>query len=183
MMMQMLEAGGLPVLTDRKRPADADNPKGYYEFEAAKRLPEDSSWLADARGKAIKIVAPLLSYLRGPLAYRIIFMERDLPEVVASQRKMLERRNKRGADLPDDRLERVLMGQVNPVKQALSARGVPTLFMNYRECIESPAAAAATVNAFLGCILDEPAMAKAVDAGLYRRKAGKRGRELPDASS
>ena len=54
--MQMLHAGGVPVLTDSLRAADTDNPRGYLEFERVKQIKTDKSWLDDAAGKAVKIV-------------------------------------------------------------------------------------------------------------------------------
>ncbi len=41
------------------RAADRDNPRGYYEFERVKKTKQDPSWLADARGKAVKMVSSL----------------------------------------------------------------------------------------------------------------------------
>jgi hypothetical protein len=104
MMMQMLEAGGLPILTDGERVADADNPRGYYEYAPAKRLMTDRTWLPAADGKAVKIVAQLLPYLPpAPHRFRVIFMKRDLGEVLASQQVMLANLNKTGARLPRDK--------------------------------------------------------------------------------
>ena len=92
MLMQMLDAGGMSILTDRVREADEDNPKGYFEFEAAKRLLRDQAWLADARGKALKVVAPLVSSLPAGCNYRVLLIERDYAEILASQAKMIVRR-------------------------------------------------------------------------------------------
>ncbi len=94
LMMKMLEVGGIPPLTDRARVADEDNPKGYYEFERVKKLPQDTSWLPEAEGKAVKMVSMLLYDLPKDRAYKIIFMRRQMEEILASQKKMLLRRNK-----------------------------------------------------------------------------------------
>ncbi|OYV85360.1 MAG: sulfotransferase family protein, partial [Planctomycetia bacterium 21-64-5] len=91
LMMQMLDNGGIQVVTDGSRTADVDNPKGYYEFEKVKAIQRDTSWLAEARGKAVKMVSQLLYHLPGDERYRIIFMERDFDEMLASQEKMLAR--------------------------------------------------------------------------------------------
>src|SRR5947209_18564630 len=91
LMMQMLEAGGLEVVTDGIRAADTDNPRGYYEFERVKKIKTDAAWLPGARGKAVKMVSQLLYDLPAGEAYRILFMDRDLDEVLASQEKMLAR--------------------------------------------------------------------------------------------
>ncbi|HYH50718.1 MAG TPA: sulfotransferase family protein, partial [Acidimicrobiia bacterium] len=91
MMMAMLAAGGLPLLVDNVREADEDNPRGYYEFEAVKHMKEDTSWLADAGGKVVKMVSALLTDLPGGHPYRVVFMERNMAEILASQRTMLSR--------------------------------------------------------------------------------------------
>jgi hypothetical protein len=91
-MMQMLDAGGIEVVTDRVRKADVDNPRGYFEFETAKQVQKDASWLPQTRGKAFKIVSQLLYQLPPTERYRIVFMRRDLDEILTSQEKMLERR-------------------------------------------------------------------------------------------
>src|SRR5574337_153211 len=85
MMMQMLHRGGIPAVTDEIRSADEDNPKGYYEFEPVKKTKEDASWLARAGGKVVKMVYRLLYDLPGDYAYHVVFMRRNLREVIASQ--------------------------------------------------------------------------------------------------
>src|SRR5215210_2604024 len=104
MAMKMLEAGGLEVVTDGLRGADSSNPNGYYEYERVKTLTagDDTAWLADARGKAVKIISFLLTYLPESYDYAVVFMHRDLGEIIASQNTMLDARGEaRGA--ADDR--------------------------------------------------------------------------------
>src|SRR5947207_8783375 len=97
LMMQMLAAGGVEVVTDHVRTADTDNPRGYYEFERVKRIKQDASWLPETRGKAVKMVSQLLYDLPPAERYRILFMERDLDEMLLSQEKMLQRLNRPAA--------------------------------------------------------------------------------------
>src|SRR5215212_2341111 len=104
MMMQMLAAGGMPVLAAAVRAPDADNPRGYLEFEAAKRTARDAAWVAGAAGKAVKLVHLLLPDLPQEHEYRVLFMRRDMDEVLASQRAMLARLRRTGADLSPERL-------------------------------------------------------------------------------
>ncbi|MCA1601952.1 MAG: sulfotransferase [Acidobacteria bacterium] len=94
MMMRMLEAGGINVLTDGIRKADEDNPEGYYEVELVKTLKQQSDklWLGDARGKAVKVISALLDTLPQSYRYKVIFMNRNLAEVIASQNKMRARK-------------------------------------------------------------------------------------------
>src|SRR5512136_2813877 len=94
MLMKMLEAGGLTLVTDGQRTADEDNPKGYYEVERVKDLANetDRAWLNAARGKGIKVISYLLKSLPADLNYKVLFIRRDLDEILASQKKMLARR-------------------------------------------------------------------------------------------
>ncbi|MGD0199669.1 MAG: sulfotransferase [Bryobacteraceae bacterium] len=174
LMMQMLGAGGMPVLSDGMRAADEDNPRGYLELEAVKRMRKDAAWLSEAQGKAVKVIHLLLRDLPPDRAYRVVFMRRPVAEVVASQRAMLKRSGRQGARLPDDNLAALLEAQARDT-QAWMARQphFRVLAVDYRDCIEQPGEVAARVNAFLGGRLDEAAMAGVVDAGLYRQRAGR----------
>jgi len=169
--MQMLSAGGIPPLTDSVREADEDNPKGYYEFEKAKHLDRDSSWMTEAKGKAVKVVAQLLAYLPAipGINYRMVFMERDMEEVLLSQKSMLKRQGKKGAKLSDDRLRIIFNHQLKQIKTMLSLRKIPTLFVDYNGTIQNPEATAARLKAFLGGDMDEKKMAESVDPSLKRQ--------------
>jgi predicted AlkP superfamily phosphohydrolase/phosphomutase/tetratricopeptide (TPR) repeat protein len=172
MMMRMLAAGGLAPLTDADRAADADNPHGYFEFTPARRLREDVSWLPQAAGRAVKIVAQLLPNLPAGPQYRVVFMRRNLDEILASQDVMLRRQDRAGANLRPETLRAVFMAQIDEVERALASRsGINTLALEYRDAVQSPAAAAARINAFLGGALDEAAMAAVVDPTLWRQRA------------
>ncbi len=100
MIMQMLAAGGLPILSDGRRTADEDNPQGYFEYEPVKHLHENADWLNDARGQVVKVVAPFLTHLPQDRDYRIVFIERNMEEVLASQGEMLVRRGEKIDDTP-----------------------------------------------------------------------------------
>ncbi|MDM8555350.1 alkaline phosphatase family protein [Desulfococcaceae bacterium HSG7] len=173
MMMQMLEAGGIHALTDGQRKADEDNPRGYFEFDKAAKLRTDRSWLEEAKGKAVKIVAQLLNSLPrgGGFEYRVIFMERDPDEVLLSQRTMLKRKEKTGAQLSDEKLKEVFAGQTSKVVRMLSGLAIPTLHIDYNKSVTAPEQAAQKVNAFLGERLDEKAMAASISPALYRHRA------------
>lgn len=170
MMMQMLSAGGLPILTDGQREADDDNPRGYYELEAATRLRTDASWLDEAVGKGVKIVAQLLPRLPADHRYRVVFMQRDLEEVLASQEVMLRRRSRETSSLSPERLREAFEQQIRRVKVWLARRSVPTLFVDYGAALEDPQGTAAALETFLGGDLDVSAMAGAVTRSLYRQR-------------
>ncbi len=170
MMMQMLDAGGLECLTDHERKADEDNPKGYFEFERAKKLRTDPMWLPEAQGKAVKIVAPLLPYLRGGFEYRIIFMERPMDEIMASQRTMLERMEKDGAALTEARLRSTFEQQLRQVDGLLKNRKIKLLRVPYHAALEEPTKVAEDLRAFIGKELNPEKMSATVDKSLYRHR-------------
>src|SRR5438445_11951713 len=119
LMMQMLTAGGMPVLTDGERQADTDNPRGYFEWERIKLLPQQPECIAEAEGKAVKVISQLLFALPDGRDYRVIFLQRPLPEVVASQAEMIRRRGTTGAALPATALHAGLSDQLTQVKSYL----------------------------------------------------------------
>jgi predicted AlkP superfamily phosphohydrolase/phosphomutase/tetratricopeptide (TPR) repeat protein len=171
MMMQMLEAGGMPLFTDGIRAADRDNPRGYLEYEKTRQLRRDSAWLPDARGRAVKVIAQLLADLPrlDGLGYVVIFMERDPEEVIQSQRAMLARRGKKGSELPGERLREIFSQQVRQAKLVLATRKIPTLFVSYENTVQEPTSAVARLTKVFGG-LDMRKMADAVDPALRRQK-------------
>ncbi len=170
MMMQMLRAGGLTCLTDELREADISNPKGYFEFEKVKGLRANNSWLPEAKGKVIKIISHLLACLPPELNYKIIFMERDLDEVLASQRKMLVNQGQGEENLSDERLGQIFSQQLRQVKKMLADRQISTLFLGYQDVLEDPVEISTQLQAFLGNNLDQQAMRDVVDHNLYRQR-------------
>ena len=171
LMMQMLSAGGIPPLTDEIRAADEDNPRGYLEFERVKQIKQDKSWLDEAAGRAVKMVHLLLYDLPQDRPYRVVFMRRNLDEVLASQRKMLTRQGKAGAQLPEEQLRKVFKDQVRKVTSWLTTQpNVKSIEVTYHELIADPRGHAARLNEFLGGGLDVDAMVGAVDPALYRNR-------------
>ena len=169
LMMQMLYCGGMKVVTDGIRADDVDNPRGYLEWERAKQIKTDASWLADTRGKVFKMVSQLLYDLPGNERYAILFMERDLDEVLASQEKMLARS---GRPAPArDNLKRAYTLHLTRLQAWLQRQAqMRVLPVSYHELIEHPAREAARVCEFLGAQLDMGKMVGAVDASLYRNR-------------
>jgi tetratricopeptide (TPR) repeat protein len=174
MVMQMLAAGGIPVLTDGRRQADEDNPQGYLEYEPVKNIRRDPGFLRGCAGKAVKIVAPLLGGLPPGLPCRVIFMERDLDEVLDSQQRMIARRGAAtAASKPEGRalLRQEYARTLARVKAMLAGRPLTTLLViDHAFVIAHPAEAAAKVNEFLGTSMDTARMAAAVDPALYRNR-------------
>ena len=171
LMMQMLQAGGMKLLTDEQRPADLNNPRGYLEYEAVKRSGTDVSWLELAGGRAVKVIHVLLRHLPLDREYRVIFMQRDMQEVIASQRAMLQAGGQSGARIPDDKLAGVFEQQLAEVRRWLAERpNFRVLYVDYREVLGNPSAAAQTISSFLGDVLTIGAMASVVDPALYRQR-------------
>ncbi|MCS6865158.1 MAG: sulfotransferase [Gemmataceae bacterium] len=169
LMMQLLAAGGIPTLTDHIRTPDPDNPRGYYEFERVKKVKTDRTWLPDARGKAVKMVSQLLFDLPTDENYRVLFMERDLDEVLISQEKMLARLGRPAANRHE--LKQAFLWHLNRVhKWLLEQPNFAVLRVAYADLVTHPTEQIARVNAFLGERLDEQQAAAAVDPTLYRNR-------------
>ncbi|MEM0965768.1 MAG: alkaline phosphatase family protein [Verrucomicrobiota bacterium] len=173
LMMQMLEAVGIPIVSDRHRVSDESNPKGYYEDERVKKLAadKDRTWLKESLGSAIKIVAPLLGFVPRDLPCKIIFMERDVVEVLSSQRKMLDREEKTGAMTSDESLAKVYanhLGNIN--KLTANAENWELLPVRYSEAVGKPLETAKQIVEFLGGGLDFEVMAAVADSSLYRER-------------
>jgi predicted AlkP superfamily phosphohydrolase/phosphomutase/predicted Zn-dependent protease len=172
LLMQMLAAGGLPPLQDNHRPADAHNPRGYFEFAPAKNIRADQSWLPHAPGRALKLVAQLLPFLPPGPEYRIILAERSLDEALASQAIMLERQGRAGAALSREKLRAVYAQQLARIADVLELRKLSVLRVNYADGLRDPAGLSARLADFLGLPLDRAAMAAAVDPALRHQQAG-----------
>ena len=179
LMMRMLAAGGIPALTDGQRPPDAHNPHGYFEYSPVKRLAlgDAASWIEAARGQAVKVIYRLLTHLPPRMSYRIVFMERDLEEVFASQRDMLRAQGDAAASQESARLIPAFAAELRVVKDWLARQpGMPMLSVPYAEVVREPVKWSHEVSRFLGGGMDEAAMAAAVDPLLYRHRI-KGGRE------
>ncbi|MCP4495277.1 MAG: tetratricopeptide repeat protein, partial [Phycisphaeraceae bacterium] len=175
MMMQMLANGGVPAFSDGNREADEDNPRGYFEHEKSTRLGTDASWVPEARGQAVKIVAQLLPFLPRGERYRVIFMDRDLHEIVKSQRVMLDRMERKGGRLTDARMMSTLDAQVAQVERLLARRpDIDSIFVDYASVLADPAGETRRIADFLGGEFDVDAMVGGVDKTL-RNQGSDRG--------
>jgi hypothetical protein len=170
LMMQMLHAGGLPVLCDDQRPADDSNPAGYFEFEPVRRIDRDTSWLTRAEGKAVKVVSPLLRHLPNSHDYRLIFMTRDLHETLRSQSTMLSRL---GTDdgLNDSTMADHFSRHLRDVREWIREQAhFAVLDCDYARLVADPASGVDAVCDFLGVPLDRQAMREAIRPELYRQR-------------
>lgn len=173
MMMRMLDMAGMPVLVDGERQADTDNPNGYYEYEPVKSLRSDQSWLSHAEGKAVKIIYLLLYALPKQYSYRVIFMKRNMDEVLKSQRVMLQRAEK-AISVPDDKV----MGDMfeNHLREfeewALQQDNVKVVYVDYNQIVRDGGTSCGEVADFLDGEVAPESMIKVLDPSLYRQQAG-----------
>ncbi len=166
--MQMLKNGGMEIMTDNVRKADDNNLRGYYEYEKVKGLKNNNSWIGEAENKAVKVISYLLTYLPADYKYQIIFMERDLGEVLSSQQQMLKNLNKKAN--PAD-LAKTFNLHLVKIKKWLSHQPNMTLLeIPYRGIIEHPLLFAEKINDFLDYSLSVEKMVKVVDPSLYRQR-------------
>jgi hypothetical protein len=171
MLMSMLEKGGIEVLTDRERKADEDNPRGYFEFERVKQIEEDNEWLKDACGKVVKMISALLSHLPDNYNYKVIFMERKMEEILASQRQMLIRRGEPTDKISDDEMAKLFKKHLEQVKAWLAQKAnFDVLYVSYNDILENPQENAEKINRFLGGNLRIDNMVDVIDKSLYRQR-------------
>jgi hypothetical protein len=171
MMMQMLEAGGMEIITDNIRKADEDNPRGYYEFEKVKKIKEDTSWLDSCYGKVFKMVSALLYHLPEGRKYKVIFMKRNIQEMLESQNVMLARMGKKTDDVNDKHMAENLDQHLRKVGDWLAKQGhIDVIYIHYSKVVKNPIENAKAVSRFLKGVPDVDKMAKAVKKSLYRQR-------------
>jgi hypothetical protein len=173
MMMKMLQATGIDPLTDQQRQADEDNPKGYYEFERVKKLKDgDTAWLPQVGDKAVKVISALLQHLPPEYEYRVIFMQRELSEVLASQRRMLENRGEDPDAVSDEQMAQLFVRHLQQVDAWIATQpNIQRLDVNYNQLLRDPFPLLAQVNTLLGGDLDVEKMAAIIDPNLYRQRS------------
>jgi hypothetical protein len=173
-MMQMLVAGGLPPLTDGLRSADENNPKGYFEWEAAKSLKQNPEAIAAAEGKVVKIISALLMHLPATHEYRVLFMIRPLEEVVASQNRMLERLGKDVPRTPTATVVGAFQKHLEEMDGWLSSKPYLSLLrIEHSAVLASPREESERIARFVGMPLNVDEMSQRVERSLYRERAEK----------
>jgi hypothetical protein len=171
LMMQMLVAGGLPVLSDGERKADTDNPKGYLEWERIKQLPKQPSVIAEAEGKVVKVISQLLLSLPAGHEYRVIFMQRPLPEVMKSQEEMLRRRGTYDPAADATPIEQAFQRHLLEVNKWLAGKpNVQVMRVHYHRVLREAKTVSEELAKFLGVSLDTASMTQQVDRTLYRNR-------------
>jgi broad-specificity NMP kinase len=177
LMMSMLDAAGFPPMQDHIRTADEDNPKGYYEYERVKQMPEgDTAWVKDAKGKAVKVITALLKHLPKKHKYDVIVMRREIEEILASQRKMLERRGEDPNKVADQEMADLFSRHFSETMDWVKAqKNIRFVEISYNQLLEAPEEQVEKVNQFLGGELDTAAMLAKIDPKLYRQRSSDKG--------
>jgi hypothetical protein len=172
MMMKMLVAGGLHALTDHLRQPDQDNPEGYFEFEPVKQLREgDIHWLPQAQGKVVKVIATLLPYLPPDYHYKVVFMQRAMPEILASQRKMLVRRGKDPDAVSDEEMGRIFNLHLQQVAAWMARQpNLDYLEVSYNQVLQDPEPLVNKLSQFFEGKLEVDKMRQVINPGLYRQR-------------
>ena len=172
MMMKMLVEGGLPAVSNSIRNADEDNPNGYFEFEPVKQLSEGQyEWLANADHKAVKVVSALLEYLPATHHYKILFMERDIKEILASQRKMLSRR-KEESTVSDAEMEDQFRKHLADIKYWLARQpAMEVFYVDYNQLMSKPDDFCPRIADFIGIPVDQAKMRSVPNERLYRNRS------------
>ncbi|HLF75139.1 MAG TPA: sulfotransferase [Anaerolineales bacterium] len=172
MMMKILAEGGLPIVTDHSRTADEDNPNGYFELELVKQMSEGNvEWLRDAGGKAVKVISALLEHLPQEYSYKVIFMEREVREILASQRKMLEHRNEE-LKAGDVEIEQQFQRHLSALKPWLARQpNMEVLYVSYNALIADPELFCQRLIEFTNAPLDLGRMLSVPNEELYRNRA------------
>jgi hypothetical protein len=171
MVMRVREAGGMRILKDEIRKADEDNPAGYYEFEKVKELKKDPSWLENAKGKAVKIISSLLEHLPERYIYKIIFIHRNMEEILDSQRQMLIRRGEATNEVSDEKVGKMFLKHLKKIEERLNKQSnMDVLTVHYNEILKEPAKHGEIINRFLGNTLNTKNMTDVIDQTLYRQR-------------
>ena len=175
LMMSMLEAGGMMVLTDNKRTADIDNPEGYHEYEQVKDLAKGNySWLSKALGKGVKVISTLLPYLPTQHRYRIIFMRRDMAEILASQKKMIINRGEDPDKISDTQMTQIFEKNLRQIEEWINTHpNITKMDVSYNQLLRDPESLVHQINQFLGGNLEINKMLSVINPNLYRQRFAK----------
>jgi hypothetical protein len=172
MMMKMLAEGGLKVVTDARRTADDDNPNGYFEFEPVKQMTDGNTrWLEEAQGGVVKVISALLEHLPANHNYKVIFMERAIQEVLASQKKMLANRRE-DSTISDAEMAQQFQNHLKAIKYWLARQpNLSVLYVDYNKMMVSPQEDSQRVADFIGLPVDVAKMLSVPNESLYRNRA------------
>ncbi len=166
LMMQILEKAGLPILQDGIRESDISNPQGYYELEAVKGIVRDNSFLKNAEGKVVKIVTPLPIHVDMSKTYKMVFMRRDLEEILRSQEKMLNK------DQVSERekFRTIYEFHLKKTYRFFKENNIPFIDINYNELMSDSTTSLEKLKGFLGIEKSTEELLEVLNPELYRNR-------------
>jgi len=171
LMMQILQSMGIKLFIDKHRAPDQSNPKGYFEHELVKTIERNNFWIKDAKGKAIKIVSPLLMYLPVNINYKIIFMNRLLDEIIQSQERMLSERGKENNTINSEVLKQIFIKDLNLSRKWIAKQSQSKyLEISHSKLLENPKPELEKIKTFLDIPIDLRSTIKVIDKKLYQAK-------------
>ena len=166
-MMQMLAAGGMPILSDTARQADTNNPNGYFELEVVKNLETEKTWLTEAQGKAVKIISHLLKFLPDDYTYKIVFMKRELSDVIKSQNRMLLQLGKEVGSIESKTLKRIYKHHLDEIKNwLLLQQNMQAIEVVYEKLLAEPETTIQKIGTHLEIELSNEAVVQVIDQNL-----------------
>jgi hypothetical protein len=171
-MMQIIQAAGIPIMTDDQRRPDEDNPVSYCEWEEIKSLPKNPLLLEKAKGHAIKVVTALLPYLPNKHHYKILYMVRPIEQIIDSQWTMLTRKGKQPRAEKSHLIESQQQFSRNVRATLAKSQQVQMLEVDYLKLVSDPETVLGELKSFLGN--DFHATPKVIDCvkpQLYRQRA------------
>jgi hypothetical protein len=167
MLMRILDNAGLPIATDKERRADKDNVHGYFEVDnIVNKLKEKPEFVFDYDGKVLKVIHYGLQYLpKGD--YKLVYIERDLDEVMMSMEKMI------GVEDPKREQTKRAFAAFNDKAKAMADErdDIDFLLVAHRDLVTDPAPVVDEIISFLDI---DPArkddMLSAIDPTQYRNR-------------
>ena len=166
LMMQIIEKTEIPVFSDGKREKDINNPEGYFELEAVKGIVKDNSFLENAKGKALKIVAPLPIFLDKKLNYKVVFMRRNMDEILRSQEVMLQK-----DQLSErDKFRGIYELHLSKTYRFFEDNSIPYIDVNYNELMKNPEVEIQKLVEFCAIQTDAKKLIEVVRPELYRNR-------------
>ncbi len=176
LLMQMLGAGGISLLYDSERLPDEFNPYGYYEHQIIHNLAKtsDISCLQQYKGYAVKIISPILVKLTITFPARIIYIKRDLQEVIVSQQKMSYKNkllNISSLSLDQKKLLNIFEKHTQQMMSfILHNPNLKLLEVNFSEVFSHSENIINSIDKFLDGNLERTGMKSVIKPELYRNK-------------
>jgi hypothetical protein len=162
-MMQVLAAGGMPILSDGWRGRDKHNPLGYFEYGPAMQMGGTRSgyWIDRAEGHAVKVLVGAVPYLPSGRRYKIVLMIRPYTAIARSFAEMRQQ-GIQSQEQFKSHVGFMALRLEQTIAWLATADHIEHIKISYDDLLEDSASTVATVSAFLDCPLDQEAMVSAI---------------------